>query len=378
MKNRFIKIIALSLASLMILMTIPAHADYSLETVEYKDSDEADFDNSAQVFAQIESEYKITIPKTIVLSGVSKTANYVVNVDGDIASYETINVVPDDTFALYSLNKNAQLASTTQDKTAWTYSTLGQDALGMVEANDITAGKWQGTFDFNVNMGKVLGDVIDPEFNDLTPDKILAGKTVKIDNLEVVGTATSSATAVASNISKDKTAYVNGELVIGTGEDVNSAYNDGYENGIEYADSQVNLESASYLLGLQEGMKEVYSGIKLVNIVNPGFPQIASNGSWHYKTASVTFPPHSMGISFISQFRNVRNNYQISHDGGDKLTQIEDNILLSGNCLYIEIFSNDSNEKVTVNMTWATTNSSGGIDNANIGCIILSNDTDNH
>ncbi len=273
MKKRLIKLISLSLAPLMMLMTVPVHADYSLKTVEYKDSDETDFDNSAKVFAQIESEYKITIPKTIVLSGVSKTANYVVNVDGDIASYETINVVPDDTFALYSLNKNAQLASTTQDKTAWTYSTLGQDALGMVEANDITAGKWQGTFDFNVNMGKVLGDVIDPEFNDLTPDKILAGKTVRIDNLEVVGTATSSATATASNISKDKTAYVNGELVSGTGEDVDEAFNLGKQ--------EVMNNPGNYGLG---AVRQVASGATAGWTADKNYTAVLVSGYYGGKT----------------------------------------------------------------------------------------------
>ena len=135
----------------------------SIEEIEFQNSTDDDFSNTASVFAQVASSYRVTIPKYIVLSGITKSAQFKVTVDGDIAGYETINVLPDENFNLYSKDKNPQIANISQDNTSWTYSTLNTIANGNISAPDITAGKWQGTFNFNINMNKVAGDVIAPD-----------------------------------------------------------------------------------------------------------------------------------------------------------------------------------------------------------------------
>ena len=135
----------------------------SIEQIEYQNSDDEDFMPETNVFAQVGSLYKVTIPKVIVLSGVQKQSSYYVKVEGDIAGCETIYVEPEDTVDLYSTNKFMQTGIITQDKIAWTNSTLGTNANGQVIANGLTAGKWSGIFYFNIDMNKVLGDVINPE-----------------------------------------------------------------------------------------------------------------------------------------------------------------------------------------------------------------------
>ena len=171
MKN--IKILSLALAGITLLSAVPVNAyeledGYSKELIEYQNSEDESFSNETSVFAELKSEYKVTIPKYIVLSGTSKTANYYVKAIGDIAGYERLEVVPDETVSLYSKNKNMQIASISQDKTTWHYDDFDTDANGIINANTITAGKWSGTFNFNINLidgiseVKVLSDIILP------------------------------------------------------------------------------------------------------------------------------------------------------------------------------------------------------------------------
>ncbi len=170
MKNRMFKILSLGLVVISSTSnTIPVFAydvdenDNSIESVEYQNDKDKDFNNNTSVFAQLGSEYKVTIPKVVVLSGASKAAKYIVKVDGDIAGYETVNVVPDNSFSLNAKNKDTQEALINQDKTSWTYSTLGSNAKGSITANGITAGSWQGKFNFNINLDKTVGDAISPD-----------------------------------------------------------------------------------------------------------------------------------------------------------------------------------------------------------------------
>ncbi len=143
--------------------------DNSEEFVEYQNSSDDDFVSSTNVFAKIASEYKITIPKTIVLNGTKKEAGYNVKVEGDIAGYETIYVVPEDSFDLYTTKKFPQLATVTQDKVTWKYNEFDTVADGLVQAPTITAGKWSGVFYFNIGIEGsddddfVLGDIILPD-----------------------------------------------------------------------------------------------------------------------------------------------------------------------------------------------------------------------
>ena len=171
MKKKYFKILSLFLSLSTIFTSIqPSYAynmenNNSVETIEYQSTEDEDFSNSLNVFAELASIYKVTIPKIVVLSGESKDASYFVKVEGDIAGYEQISVIPDESFNLYTKKKDPQEAFVTQDKTIWHVSDFDIDANGLVEANGITAGKWSGVFYFNINLEdgeKVAGDIIIP------------------------------------------------------------------------------------------------------------------------------------------------------------------------------------------------------------------------
>lgn len=135
----------------------------SIENIEYQNTDDEDFVSATNVFAEIGSEYTVTIPKTIVLSGVTKSAEYKASVSGDIAGYEKINVVPDEEVTLSKKNKTSQIGTITQDKTTWKVSDFDIDANGQVTANSLTAGKWSGAFIFNINLESDDTPILQPE-----------------------------------------------------------------------------------------------------------------------------------------------------------------------------------------------------------------------
>ena len=174
--KRITKILSLLCAGSTVFTSSPVYAyeldgqGNSIEEVEYQNSENEDFLNDTSVFAKIGSNYEVTIPKVIILDGLLKKASYNVKATGDIAGYETIYIIPDDVFNLYSKNKAPQEAFITQNKTSWSVDDFNIDATGYVDAPDITAGHWSGTFNFNISLAEeqVLGDIILP--NDFNPE----------------------------------------------------------------------------------------------------------------------------------------------------------------------------------------------------------------
>lgn len=178
LRGKISKILSLLLTASM--SVLPVYADFSISTdeagnseeyIEYEELERKDGDDkldyNTSVFAKICSTYKVTIPKVIVLSGTSKKADYQVWVEGDLAGYEVLHVVPESTVDLYSTNKDVQVGTIEQNTTAWRWFELADTTFGNVSANDITAGKWSGVFYFNIwieeiNEDLVLGDIILP------------------------------------------------------------------------------------------------------------------------------------------------------------------------------------------------------------------------
>lgn len=102
------------------------------------------------------STFSVTVPKTITL-GADKTSSYTVDVNGDIASNENVTVTPDATVTMKDVNSiKADVTGTiTQDKTSWIYSEMDTDATGSISATGLTAGTWNGTFNFAIALNTV-------------------------------------------------------------------------------------------------------------------------------------------------------------------------------------------------------------------------------
>ena len=100
------KILSLALAGVMVLGTsMPANAyTNSVGSVDETKEVTEDSTEQCEVYAEIGSSFKVTIPKKITLDGGTKMGQYTVDVEGDISGTEIIKVVPDETFALSSTN----------------------------------------------------------------------------------------------------------------------------------------------------------------------------------------------------------------------------------------------------------------------------------
>lgn len=126
----------------------------SLEDVDYQSNKDADFSNTTNVYAVIGEDFEVIIPKTIVLSGKSKSASFEVKVLGDIAGQSKITVTPDDVVVLSAANKDDISAAISQDKIEWSVDEIIEPsnvvANGSIDASGITAGKWSGNFDFTI------------------------------------------------------------------------------------------------------------------------------------------------------------------------------------------------------------------------------------
>ena len=181
-------ILSLALAAVIITVNIGVvSAASSTESVEYDEGIVGS--NETQVSAFIDSEFKVTIPKTIVLSGQTKQASYTVTVEGDIAGEESVLVVPDDSFNLNSVGKAPQTATVTQDKTEWSCNEFNTVGNGTVSAG-ITAGKWSGVFNFNISISGgtpqpfIPSEYTDVELNDTVLNQLGYTKD-KIDRYNV-------------------------------------------------------------------------------------------------------------------------------------------------------------------------------------------------
>ena len=127
--------------------------------------------NTTTVYAEVGSEFKVIIPKKVVLDGATKSGTYQVTVEGDIAGLEVISVTPDSAVTLSSKDKADVIGTITQDKITWAYNEILSDnkilGNGEIDANGITAGAWNGTFNFVIkleNNGKYNDSIEDVEY----------------------------------------------------------------------------------------------------------------------------------------------------------------------------------------------------------------------
>lgn len=157
-----VRLLSLSLITTLICSLVPgvAASKYttSSEKKEY-DSVISDSNSSCDVYVEIGSNFRITIPKEIVLDGTTKEGSYLVCVEGDIAGMEVVKVVPEDTVKLYSTDKAEVIGNISQDKTKWFCDEILDDNIvigkGTIEADAITAGSWNGSFNFNISINEV-------------------------------------------------------------------------------------------------------------------------------------------------------------------------------------------------------------------------------
>ena len=104
---------------------------------------------SVAVDATVASTFSVSVPKTIQLDGAKKSASYKVTCSGDFPANKKVTVVPEANVTLFSVNKSEVIAAISQDKTEWLYDD-NTEGKGTITADTISAGIWNGVFNFNI------------------------------------------------------------------------------------------------------------------------------------------------------------------------------------------------------------------------------------
>lgn len=163
MKNKILT--SLMAATMIMGSTMPVFAATTeQQTVSQIEADPGTTRETEVTYTQ-SSTFTVTIPKTIALDGSTKTADYDVNVKGDIASDKQVKVAPDTTFKMVDQSTAAKKktdvdASVTQAETTWSSTEVnvaqtGTTKTGNISATGLTSGSWKGTFNFSVAMSDV-------------------------------------------------------------------------------------------------------------------------------------------------------------------------------------------------------------------------------
>lgn len=150
------KIISLSLALMLTVgCAVPGIVNAatdangnSKETVTPQEVSEASTQN-VSVDASVASEFSVSVPKTIQLDGSRKSATYKVTCNGDFPANKKVTVMPAANVTLSSVNKDNVVAIISQDKTEWRYDD-NTEGTGTITAEGLTAGIWNGIFNFNI------------------------------------------------------------------------------------------------------------------------------------------------------------------------------------------------------------------------------------
>lgn len=116
---------------------------------------------SVAVSANQGSVFSVTIPKKITLENTIKgksESNYTVEVRGDIASNEVLKVTPDNSFNMNQDGGRTFPVSVTQTVTTAVWNEMTEvnpkTISGNLSGTNMTAGDWQGTFNFNISLDK--------------------------------------------------------------------------------------------------------------------------------------------------------------------------------------------------------------------------------
>ncbi len=111
-------------------------------------------ENEVDVTLTIDESWRVKIPKTIELDAESKSAEYSVEVNGNIAGTKQIKVAPDASFLMTQDGKDDITATITQEKQAVASAEIESGSVvtldGSISAPSATSGTWNGSFNFNI------------------------------------------------------------------------------------------------------------------------------------------------------------------------------------------------------------------------------------
>lgn len=124
----------------------------------------AESNAQTQVYLTVsDSDLIVSLPTTVIVSGTPDkqgqyVGNYSIGVKGDMTGDKTVNIEPDNTdVELIQKGKTPMSATIQQNQTEFTTDDFKNNAqtTGIVSADRLTAGSWNGEFNFNININKI-------------------------------------------------------------------------------------------------------------------------------------------------------------------------------------------------------------------------------
>lgn len=202
----------IGLIMICVLSITPAYA-----AVESETSLTAPGTSETTVYADIDTEYTVTLPKIAKLDKATKDSDYTVKVQGDIAGTDSIIVEPETSFAMHTNGKENVTATVTQTKTKFEASEIAGDGAteaGKIAAPGLTAGSWNGSFNFNVQLQKAAG-LYKADGSIVNWQKLLDDGMIKVQDGELtsgyIGSTNTSASALTGTLVIDNSVTSLGE-----------------------------------------------------------------------------------------------------------------------------------------------------------------------
>ena len=168
------KVISLCLAAVMTASAVPTSvlaasigssstdANIGEDTAQSAKTSYAEIfknNNETQVYLTVDDKDRVvSLPTTVILSGAPDAqgkyiGKYSVGVSGDMSGNKTVRIEPDSEVSLTQKGKDNKTASVSQDQTEFTTDDFKDSTItnGTVSADTLSAGSWNGDFNFNVS-----------------------------------------------------------------------------------------------------------------------------------------------------------------------------------------------------------------------------------
>ena len=194
------------------------------QSVKTQYTEIAESDTQTQVYLSVDdSNLKVSLPTTVILSGTpNKQGQYVgkysVGVNGDISGDKIVKIVPDTDIALIQKGKTNISATVSQKQTAFSTTDFSAKTTttGTVTADNLTAGSWNSSFNFNIStIANAVPDgytlLYRYDLSATSSDDVAAFYCVPTENTEKIGD-TSQKNAV--NTLADETSEIEDSKVI--------------------------------------------------------------------------------------------------------------------------------------------------------------------
>lgn len=191
MKSRRLIAVLMILVTLCTCETAYANEDQYSDYIVPKEGVE-NFDKGnkytwqTNLYANIDTSYSVILPKRIKIDSATKSAKYTVKVSGDLGGEDAVLVDPDPSFELITSGKPAVTAVITQEQNRFMSNEItgdGTQTTGTIDAAKLSAGTWDGRFNFSVSVISYKPITLDytyGQYTDLLGNPISASGDFKI------------------------------------------------------------------------------------------------------------------------------------------------------------------------------------------------------